>query len=331
MVIKELTVPFRIFMDIALLRRTPSHHLKKRYIEEDLTKRKVGYRGEQTLKYYLEFIPDNDYYIFHNIRLKCGVHIFQIDTLILTPNFILIIEVKNYSGTLIFEKHSDQLIRIYQNKEEIFPNPIFQVQRHQIQLERLLKQYNLPTLPIEHIVIISNSSTQIKTSQNNLQIYEKVLHPEKIISKMEELINRYKEIKIKPHTLKKISQLLHSKHIPDIPNITKLFEIPKHEIIKGIQCPSCLNYPMIRKHGTWYCPICHDTSKDAHAQAILDYFLLIEPTITNRKCQEFILYSNRKIVTNLLSSMNLPISGNDGGRKYLRPPIQYFQDTFTPI
>lgn len=327
LIVKPLTIPFKILMDSALLNRLPQHHSKIRFIEDDLTRRKVGFRGEQTLLYHLGFLKDDHYLIFFDLRLQFEEYFFQIDTLILTPHFILIIEVKNFSGTLIFEKHSGQFIRIYQNKEESFPNPLFQVQRHHFLLENLFKQKNLPTIPIEHIVVISNSTTYIKTPSDNLQLYEKVLHSEKIIHKIDQLSRKHNQIKLKSSSLKKISQFLLQNHIPDTPSILELFEIQKEEVIKGIQCSSCKKFTMIRKHGKWSCPFCIAQSKNAHEQAILDYLLLIEPTITNKKCQDFILLSNRKIVTNLLTALNLPFSGKDRYRKYHLPPVEYFQDT----
>ncbi|MDH5163107.1 nuclease-related domain-containing protein [Heyndrickxia oleronia] len=328
MIVKELTIPYKILMDIALLRRLRPTHPKLAMIEEDLTRRKVGYRGEQNLLYHLGFLPPQNQKIFFGLRLPFEDKTFQIDTLILTPSFILIIEVKNYSGILLFEKHSDQLIRIYQNKEEAFPNPIFQVQRHHILFDRFLKHYNIPNVPIEHIVIISHSTTQIKTSSDNLNIYEKVLHSEKIISKMAELHQRHKQNKLKNHHLQKVSQILLEQHKPEVPNSNKIFDIYKDEIIKGVCCPVCRGFKMARKHGKWVCSTCYTSSKEVHKQTILDYLLLIEPSITNKSCQDFLNLSNPILVHRLLSSMKLPSEGNDGGKKYLLPPPAYFQEHY---
>lgn len=308
------------------MRRLPHPHCKVSLIEDDFKKRKAGYRGEQNFLYHLGFLPDNHFHIFFDLRLQIGNQTFQIDTLILTPNLIIICEVKNYSGTLIFEKHSDQLIRIYQNKEEVFPNPIYQIQRQHIQLDRFLKQFNVQSIPIEHFVIIGNSTTQIKTSPDNSRLYETVFHSEKIITKMEELSKIHKRTILKPSNFNRVSQLILSNHKDDNPNIIDTFGIQKKEIIKGVRCSACKNFSMIRAHGTWKCSHCYAYSKDAHKQAILDYLLIVDSHVTNKQCQEFLHVFKPQIVYRLLASMNLPTSGNDGGKTYHLPPPDYFQE-----
>lgn len=82
----------------------------------------AGYRGEQSLDYYLGFLTN--YFILHDLRLPDRDHHFQLDTLLISPYFILILEVKNISGTLIFDDHFKQLIRVTPEKEEGFgPDP----------------------------------------------------------------------------------------------------------------------------------------------------------------------------------------------------------------
>ncbi|WP_205173528.1 nuclease-related domain-containing protein [Bacillus pakistanensis] len=48
--------------------------------------------------------------MLHDLRLFDGQHHFQIDTLIITSKVIFIIEVKNISGTVIFDSAYNQLI-----------------------------------------------------------------------------------------------------------------------------------------------------------------------------------------------------------------------------
>ncbi|MBU8771105.1 nuclease-related domain-containing protein [Cytobacillus oceanisediminis] len=140
MIIKNRLIPIRIRQNEALIRRIPAAHPQRSTIEGDLAKRRVGYRGEQSLDYYLSHLPDKEFTILHDLRLFNGSTYFQIDTLILSPYFALIIEVKNILGTLLFDETFNQFIRTRNEKEEGFPNPLIQAKRQKTQLKTWLIQ-----------------------------------------------------------------------------------------------------------------------------------------------------------------------------------------------
>ncbi|MFX3623267.1 MAG: nuclease-related domain-containing protein [Ectobacillus sp.] len=136
MIVKERKKPVKIQKLEALLRRLPPQHPKQKEIEENLAKSLSGYRGEQSLDYYLSFLPPKQQLILHDLRLKENGRYFQIDTLILTKAFILIIEAKNIAGTIFFDTAFHQLIRTIDGKEEAFPDPIMQITRQKQQLQQ---------------------------------------------------------------------------------------------------------------------------------------------------------------------------------------------------
>ena len=53
-------------------------------------------KGEQQVDYPLRFLEDNRNIILHNVRIADANGYFQIDTLILTEKYLLILEVKNW-------------------------------------------------------------------------------------------------------------------------------------------------------------------------------------------------------------------------------------------
>ncbi len=85
MIKKERTEPVKIHKLEALLRRLPPSHQKYPLIEKELAMCKAGYRGEQALDFYLEYLPEDDHIIFHDLRLFDTRYYFQIDTLLVTP------------------------------------------------------------------------------------------------------------------------------------------------------------------------------------------------------------------------------------------------------
>jgi len=120
MIAKERGVPIKLQKLEILLRRISFLHPKMPKIKEDYLKVKAGYMGEKSLDYYLSFLPEEQYYIFHYLRLPYQNHHFQIDTLILSPYFIPIFEVKNISGTITFDYNFNQLIRAKEGLEQAF-------------------------------------------------------------------------------------------------------------------------------------------------------------------------------------------------------------------
>jgi hypothetical protein len=59
LIVKPRTIPLRIKICEAILRRLPNNHPKQDFIKEDLAKRRAGYYGEQALDYHLEFLDKN--------------------------------------------------------------------------------------------------------------------------------------------------------------------------------------------------------------------------------------------------------------------------------
>jgi hypothetical protein len=78
---------------------------------------------------------------------------------------------------------------------------------------------------------------------------------------------------------------------------------------------------MKRVFSKWICPHCQSSSKDAHIQAIHDYFFLISSTISNKQCRDFLHLASEMTAYRLLSEMNLPHNGITKGRIYFSPFI----------
>jgi len=138
--------PLRLRQVEALCNRLHPKHPKRLEIEKERSIRRAGYRGELNVDYHLSFLPPkHPYTIIKDFRLK-NLHNFQIDTLLISPYFSLIIEVKNITGNLHIDPHTKQLI---QNHEQNYSNPIEQANRHQKQLREWLANQKVKSFPIE--------------------------------------------------------------------------------------------------------------------------------------------------------------------------------------
>lgn len=331
MIAKERIVPLRLLKMEALLKRLPQNYANRPLIEQDVAKRKAGYAGEKASDYYVHKLPDKEFTIFHDLRLHNGGHFFQLDTLIISSTFALILEIKNIKGTLYFDSTFKQLLRMNDSNEEGFLDPISQAHQQKNAFRKWLNSMGI-SIPIEYLVVISNPSTIIKTNEHNYEALKRVTHAHNILDKIapiQKKINKevlsFKEItKIKRHLLKK--------HIHQQINILEFYKIRQEDILTGVQCPNCCALPMKRQHGTWYCTFCRQKDKNAHQQALIDYLLLFDSTISNQKFRNFLQLSSENIAKKLLRSTNLPHSGSNKGRIYhLSPLLQEYKNNLTEI
>ncbi|ANX13811.1 hypothetical protein ABE41_017510 [Fictibacillus arsenicus] len=316
MIMKERKTPVVILILERLLNRLHPLDPRRPEIEEELAKFLSGHKGEQALDFYLNDLPQKEFFIFHNLRLLQNTSYFQLDILILTQYYFLIIEVKNFSGILYFDQNFYQLIRTINGKEETFPDPISQVKRQQFCLKEWLKDHHFTNIPVESLVVVSNSQTQIRVPTGRTDIYKMVTHKIHLTERIRFYDRKHKDEQIPKKDLRKLSKILLKNHTTPTPNVLQKYNISNEDIIKGVACPSCGVIPMIRCHKKWVCTTCKFDSKTAYVQALRDYFLLISPTITNSQCRDFLKLKSRNTARNLLMDLNLSTSGQLRHTKY---------------
>jgi len=300
----------------ALLRRLHQNHPKRPQIEKDLAKKVAGFKGEQSMEYYLSFLPEDDYLIFHHLRLQGDQHHFQMDIIILSPAFFLILEIKHISGKVTFDKDSNQLIRESNDEMEIFPDPVLQVNHPRFQLIKWLEQRKLQPIPIETLVVMTNPSSLIQFTPHSSSYKHTVIRSTNFISKMHVLNQKHKEAKLNKNELRKLSKRLLKHHTPKCPDVLQQYNLSRSEIVPGIHCPECFYLPMDRMRGKWFCPQCKDSSKDAQNDTLKDYSLLVQPVITNKEARELLKINSDSIVQKYIKEMNLPHTGTTKGRVY---------------
>jgi len=314
LIVKKREIPEKIRALEAILRRIASNHPKRLLIESDLSKYRAGFNGEQALDYYLSFLDEQEFTIFHDLRLKHGEYYFQIDCLLLTAYFALIIEVKNMTGTLRFEPNFNQLIRSLNDKEEGFPNPIFQIKRQKLQLENWLNKQHFQGTPIEILIVYSNSTAVLIGNKVVSSIVCKV---DRVLEKINELERMHTNQNLNEKEIKKLTKLLLKNHTSsNKSSYLQKYTIPHTDIITGVQCPQCSTIPMSYYRKKWYCPACQIESIDAHIQAINDYFYLIDQSISNKELRQFLHITSINSTSKLLATMDLVKSGEKKGRVY---------------
>lgn len=316
MIVKPFEMSKNLLSLKALDRRIPEMHPKKELITTNLAKSIAGYKGEKSLAYYLNYLSDKKYHIFHNVRLPDETHHFQMDILLLSNNYILILEVKNISGILFFDSDFKQLIRSQESIKEKFTDPVAQVERYRLQLIKWLRLNKYPEIPVESLVVSCNPRAILQTTPNNQKIFNKVLHSANLTSTILSLEHIYESEVIKNSKLNRLSnQILHDSTEKDS-DILKNYNILQSEVLRGVHCPSCKILSMIRKMGKWLCPKCDYMSQNAHIEALNDYFLLFGQSITNRQARDFLNINSAAVTKNLLMTMSLKYKGEKKSRVY---------------
>lgn len=314
---KDLTQPLILEQHEALNRRLAYNHPSRPEVEERLTSLRSGFRGEKTLNYYLSLLPPKKFRIFHDLRLPNGTTFFQIDAFLLSERMGFIIDNKNYAGILTLDKF--QLTQEFKDNKKIYQNPISQTHRHIILLRNLLDQNQIPIVPIENLVCFSNPTSIVNVIQGYPEAEKRVCKADNLLRKIDEFERYYKKELLDQKAIGKVKRFVLNKNTPFITDILNTYNIGTKEIIPGVQCPICLQIPMHYEIGNWICPSCLAISKDAHLPALQDYFLLINPWITNSELREFLLLPSPRVATYIFSRLNFPFTGNTKGRIY-HPP-----------
>jgi hypothetical protein len=250
MIRKKREIPLRSRMMEALLRRISTNHEKWSKINRDFKKGQAGLKGELELDYQLGFLQNDNFHFFQNLRIPIDDRIFQMDTLLLTPQFALIIESKNIYGCLYFDPISKQVIRTFDGIKEGFPNPLQQAKRQEMLLKQWMAKYLLKTCPTHYLIAIGHPNTIVETSPDNYNIFQKILHAEHIIDKILELVETHPERNLTTYQLRKIGQLLIEQHTPQPFNALDYYSIRPNELIHGVPCPICKSLHMMQPiHG----------------------------------------------------------------------------------
>ncbi|MFK3960493.1 nuclease-related domain-containing protein [Pseudalkalibacillus hwajinpoensis] len=276
----------------------------------------AGISGEKSLNFPLSFLDDKRFSIYHDLRIFDGVHYFQIDTLVVTQHYLLILEVKNISGTLMFDPTFNQLIRISDTKEEAFPNPLTQVERQRSQLRALLQKMKIPEVPIETLIVVANRRAVLKATEEVQFISSKVIRNEYLPTKVHSLDQQYDDERLSMKEVRKLGRTLVKLHEPLERDVLKRFSISRDDLLVGVACPECARLAMQKLHGRWYCERCGAYSRNAHLRALQDYALLVSKEITDQEARRFLRMDSGDAATRLLKSLKMESTGSTKGRRY---------------
>jgi Nuclease-related domain len=319
LIVKERSRPLILFKLDSLLERIPLHSFKKADIQSDRAKFNAGFNGEKSLDYHLADLSDENHFIFHDLRLprdKMQKQYFQIDSLIITPKYCLLIEVKNLIGNLYFDHQFNQVIRTKNGIEEAFPDPIIQVEFQAACFKEWLAFHKFSNIPIFYLVVITNIHSVIRISPNYKKSLNKVVRGKDLIRTIHKLNSGNHENYLSEKDLKKLTKLLVKNNKQNNIDVLKLYDIKKEELSTGVICPYCGKLPMKRGMRNWICLVCSYKNNDAHIKAINDYALLISTVVKNADLRNFLHVNSSTSMYKILHAMNLKPIGSRKAATY---------------
>lgn len=318
MFLKPFSTPFDTNQLISLNRRViPTHYMRPRILK-DYNLAIAGLYGEKEVYFYLKHLPSGHYFILHNIRLKDATGYFQMDYIIISVKFILILEVKNYSGKVYFNKFNQlELIKSDQIENEVFQNPITQVERHQLLLQNWLLNHLFLDIPVYSYVIFSSPTTLIQSDASHSDIHKKIISGSNLVPTILQLANQEQKHHLTFNDIKSISSLLIDSHSPYKINIEKKYRVYYNDLIKGIHCPNCSSIPLEKNNKVWFCQNCDYVGPNNYTQSLNDYYYLISEEITNKEARDFLQIHSPSTMRYLLQKAGYEYTGGYKGRKYI--------------
>ncbi len=289
-----------------LLARLHSNSPDYQKMDDMLYQKSAGYAGEIRVDKYLESIEfPEPVKILTDVELSINPKSsIQIDTLILTPSYAFILEIKNIAGTLIYIPNPPHFVRIHENKKTIVIDcPIMQLENNKTTLDIWFERNNFP-MRSTGMIVMANSKTAVQDAPADMPItYGKHLP-------------LYFRIKppAKPLLTKQQFYVLCDKLQQDQQryNPFPLCEkngIDPTQLKKGIICNDCSVNLIRTNRQKWTCPACKKKFKQPYHDGLQDWFMLIKNNISNEECRDYFQMKDKYAANYILNQFPLKREG----------------------
>ncbi|WP_194840922.1 nuclease-related domain-containing protein [Filobacillus milosensis] len=303
--------PYQLMVE-SLLLRLPTHHSKHNFIVNAVGKERAGYYGEKKLMYPISKI-DFSHDLLFQLRLPLNGAYFQMDSLVLTPRFLLIMEAKNYSDDVAFDSDFYRVVQKRGDEVRVYDDPVLQVEEQRYLLQVWMEMFNYPDIPIETLVVMTNPSFR---PSGDSRYKEKIIPVNRLSSRLREISSQYSRQIISRKEISRLGHAFLDAHEPYVTYPDRRFGIVEHEWNKGVFCMECGRLGMRMMRMRWECNRCGSRSGDAHINAIKDRYLLVGPTLTNAEFREMTGVKSVYTASRMLGRENYNKYGKNKGRKH---------------
>ena len=248
---------------------------------------------------------------FHDLNLQ-STGKFQLDTLFLSSQGAVILEVKNIAGRISFPEAQNQMTRTLENGQvDAFECPSVQLERNKMMLEDWFNAHHMP-IPIFQAAVFPRPQQQFENLRKDLTL----LFPLEIPVYLRRFSSIHPTIDVPELT--DIANKLNKAHREYDPfPLTTTYGIHPSELLTGVRCIQCGSLGMQSIYNGWGCRHCGNVDPHAHIQAVLDYFLLINYRISNKEFRQFLRLECRQKAKRIVLQLGLPCEGENKGRFYV--------------
>jgi hypothetical protein len=234
----------------------------------------------------------------HSLNYKDKGNHFQPDCMLLIPDKLHLLEIKNYEGEFIYQ---GDYLHCYTNGKD-YRDPLDQLKRGNLYLQNMLDFLNIPLRIQIHVIFVNPSFTLFQAERN-----PQIILPSQLKNYFYCLNKVRGHLPGVYHTYRK--KLL-AQHNPDSP-FTKVPNFSYERLRKGILCRDCRS-EMQRQGYRFSCKACFYTEwiDSSMLRMLLEFHLLfpdneIKTSIINNWCGEMISRSTiKRIFEHYLTPIN---------------------------
>ncbi|WP_066191155.1 nuclease-related domain-containing protein [Gracilibacillus timonensis] len=296
----------------ALNKYLPRQHASFISFDQAFRRYEAGYAGEDRLSYFVEQAATFSFPYIRGLRMEAPSP-FQMDWLILTEGFRVIFEVKAHAGTIYFDPRSHQLTR----ENEVFEDPLLQVDRQFAHLRRFFKQHQINPLPTYRYVVFVSPNVILKLQ--DFPEYTRIITSQKVPFVLEELLRPH-PAQISTAENQRIITLLQNAHKERFLPILRKYNLTINQLMKGVMCDHC-DQMMERVRLSWQCPVCGKRQREAHKQALYDWALLTENRLTTSIVRDILRVDSLDATRKLIYRSDLIKRGSGKNTYYEHPDL----------
>ncbi|MDP4147386.1 MAG: NERD domain-containing protein [Bacillota bacterium] len=191
--IKEFSKENQQLKDLEQILGTLNDAEKKERISRDIAYLKQGMIGEQNVNFELQN-ANVPLLCLHDIRLEYEGLSAQIDFILLTKQYICILETKQLQGNIDIYKDGS-FIRVFKNKlgnetKTGMYSPVEQNRKHLNLVKKILKEkFNINNMPVKSLIVLANPKTILRKAYAPKEIQEQIIRAENLASTLIDWIN----------------------------------------------------------------------------------------------------------------------------------------------
>mgnify|MGYP003526052035 CR=1 FL=1 len=157
----------KLLQTTSLVRRLPMSHAHFPYWQDQLSLTIAGHYGETMVQKFLLEVSVS-YTLLPNFYTVSSANTsHEMDCIFICPHFVLVLEVKNITGTIDMDMDTGQLIRTKTDGTvERFVTPVLQVNRHVRFLNAVL-----PNIPVVKGIVFSNKQAYLRNIPKDEPIF----------------------------------------------------------------------------------------------------------------------------------------------------------------